>query len=251
MATWDENIAKGLKSGYFDCASETELDRLYNAIDMSNYFEGLVGDGVFANIGDELKITPGTSGLSVTMGTGRAMLKCRWMRATAPVTLELPAASSLVATSYYIAIELNTSAGVRQMQPVVVQGSEPPANNAENGLYYLTLAKVNIPANATSVRGNDIEDLRASRTCGYVTSLAAKTSLTHYRNHYQIDADGTSFEIGIANYIYSTDVLFVHLNGLKLVEDVDFTISGSKIITTHTLKAGGILDFEAIKGAES
>lgn len=251
MATWDENISKGLKSGYFDCASPSELDRTYNAVDMSNYFEGLIGDGILANVGDELKILPGTAGLSVVMGTGRAMMRCRWMRATATITLDLPTASSLVDTTYCIAIELDTSTAVRQMQPVVIQGGTPPRSDDAAGRYYLTLARVTVRANATSIAESDIEDLRATNRCGYVTSLAAKTSLTHYKNHYEIEADGTSFEIGIANFVYSTDILHVHLNGLKLVEDLDFTVAGSKIETTHTLKAGGILDFEVVKGAES
>ena len=44
-------------------------DRRYNATQMSQLFDGIINDGVFANIGTAMVVTAGT-GLTVTVGLG-------------------------------------------------------------------------------------------------------------------------------------------------------------------------------------
>ena len=53
-------------------------DRTYNADQMSEYFSGLISDGVFENVGDALQVIPG-DGMTAKVKTGRAIIKCKWL----------------------------------------------------------------------------------------------------------------------------------------------------------------------------
>ena len=59
-------------SGFFN-ANETQsgvYDRVYNAEDFAKYFALFVGNGVFINPANQLKVVPKT-GLTVTVKAGR------------------------------------------------------------------------------------------------------------------------------------------------------------------------------------
>ena len=81
-----------ITSGFFDSINN---DRLYSAAQMTEYFEGLVSDGVYEDIGQALVVTAG-SGMTVNVGSGRAIISCRWLRNDAlyPVTIN-PANTAL------------------------------------------------------------------------------------------------------------------------------------------------------------
>ena len=55
--------------GFFNSSNG---DRKYNADQMSSYFEGLVSDGVYENVGDALIVKAG-DGMQVIVGEGRAI----------------------------------------------------------------------------------------------------------------------------------------------------------------------------------
>lgn len=44
-----------IKSGFYDSINH---DRLYRADDFSDYFEGLISDGIYAGIGKEFRVLP-------------------------------------------------------------------------------------------------------------------------------------------------------------------------------------------------
>lgn len=61
--------------GFFN---SVEGDRRYDADQMSNYFKGLISNGVYEGVGSALQVLAGT-GMSVNVQTGRAIIDCKWI----------------------------------------------------------------------------------------------------------------------------------------------------------------------------
>lgn len=247
MATWDEDIVKGIKSGYFNSVETSEgvYDRPYNAEDMTNYFEGLISNGVYAGVGDELKVT--ASGFTLTVGTGRAMIDCRWMRVSKAQNFTIASADTVSDRKDLVVVKLDLSAGARQMALEVMQGVSGYPTDTDD-VKYLILAEITVPANASFI---SVKDMRRSSYCGFVSSLTNRTTITQERSTNHIAADGNSFLIFIDDFDVNSDILLVFLNGLQMVYGEEYTIEDNQIKTTNKLKAGGVLSFICLKGAKA
>lgn len=169
--------------GFFD---SIEGDRRYSADQMSEYFEGLIGDGIYESVGDALVVTPGP-GLSINIGTGRGVIKCHWIDNDAVVNLEVSSHSSL---AKYVAIVMRFDKENRLMQFGAVDGtpaSTPTKPSLANTttLKELALAYILLPAGATSVGAADIEDARS--TSGWVTGLITQLDVSNlYQQWYAL-----------------------------------------------------------------
>ena len=100
-------------------------DRTYNADDMSNYFEGLVSDGVYATVGDAC-IVKSLGGLTLSVGTGRAIINNKWVKIDSIQTVRIEPHSSL---DRYDAICLQCDMDARMVRVVVVKGT--PSTNPQ------------------------------------------------------------------------------------------------------------------------
>lgn len=158
--------------GYFN---SVDGDRVYNADQMSRYFDGLVSNGVYLNVGDAFKVVASGDGLSVNVKTGRGIIDCKWVNSDAVETIALNEAD--VSKPRYTAITLRLSysdrliaLGFHDGSPASSPQKPEPLRTAEN--YELILAYVLVPAGATSISQAQIEDTRASkRLCGWVSGL--------------------------------------------------------------------------------
>ena len=163
-------------------------DRTYNADQMSNMFEGLIGNGVFASVGNAFYVSA-TSGLTVTVGSGRACVDTKWIKNDANTTLTLNAAH--VTLNRYTAIVLRKSLTTRDVTLLAVDGanaSSPtkpsPTRNATT--YDLILAYIYVGAGVTTITQANITDTRANTSlCGYVTGLIEQVDTTTLFNQYQ------------------------------------------------------------------
>ena len=78
-----------ITSGYFNSVNG---DRKYNADQMSEYFEGIINEGVCQHIGGGLAVTAGT-GLTVSVATGKAFIGQKWIKNDAALTLTITTAA--------------------------------------------------------------------------------------------------------------------------------------------------------------
>lgn len=255
-------------SGFFD---SVDGDRKYDADQMSTYFEGLVSNGIYENIGNRFVVHAGT-GMTVTVGSGRALIDSHWIKSDAQVTLNLDPAD--VQLDRIDAIALRLDRNERNITIVVKTGTpslspQAPTISRTQNVFELYLAYVYIGRSITR-----ITDLRSSSLCGWVTGIIKQVDTsdlfdqweTAYENYYYtstnefdaymqakktefetwftslteelrvdtyIDKQQTSYQITqtrldkgtfpIPNYS-SRDVLFVVLDGVMLVEGVDFMV---------------------------
>lgn len=159
--------------GYFN---SIDGDRKYNAETMTRYFEGLISDGVYNSVGDKLQVTSG-DGLSVNVATGRAMISCRWLHNSSVLNLELAQADTQMQRYDAIVLKLNLNDNVRDFTIEVKQGTNALNNPVKPDITNtpmikeLCLAYVLVNPNANSIRQSNIEDMRGSNLCPWVTGL--------------------------------------------------------------------------------
>lgn len=167
-------------------------DRVYNADQMSDMFEGLIKGGVYESVGNAFIVRP-SSGLTLSVGSGRAIVGGKWIKSDADIALTLNSAH--VTLNRYTAIVLRKSVSNRTVTIEMIDGtpaSTPtkPSITRDNLVYEICLAYVYVPAGATSITASNIEDMRTNtNVCGFVTGLITQVNTTELFNQYKAAAD--------------------------------------------------------------
>lgn len=291
-----------IKSGFFNSVNG---DRKYNAEDMSHYFEGLITDGIYESIGDKLQVTAG-GGMTINIGTGRAMIDCHWMKNDAILNVAIDAADVQLNRWHCVVVKLDLNDSARKMSIEIIKGTpgDPaplPDFNDTQTVKYLWIASVYVAAGVTSITQGKIYDMRGKARCPYVTglikqvdtsqlfaqwqdaceqyyndmtaemnayfaekqsefeswfstltgTLTVDTYIQKYQNTYNVETETASLTIGISEYDSSKDILFVNINGVQFVEDLEYTISGTgaaaKITLKNTIKPDNQITFIVLK----
>lgn len=179
--------------GFFNSLNS---DRLYNADQMSNYFKGLITNGVYESVDDAL-IVKATTGMTVSVGTGRAIIDCKWINVDAIVNLSINA--SHVTLNRYTAVCLHLDIGNRLIEIVAIDGTNAttptkpvPTNTSTDK--YLVLAYVYVGTGSTVITQSNITDTRAdTNICGWVTGLIKQVDTSELFLQWQ-DAYATYYE---------------------------------------------------------
>ena len=289
--------------GFFNAIKQSNgtYDRVYNADQMSTYFEGLVSDGVYESVDDAMQVLAGT-GMQVQVGAGRAIIDSKWLKNTAAYPLTINAAH--VTLNRYTAIVIRLDLSARTISILTKDGEnatapiKPTMTNSET-VKEMCLAYVYVGRGVTTITQANIEDTRPdNNVCGWVTGIVQQvdtsklflqyqtayeqqlqtmqdwqeaqetafntwfTALTDQLNvntyiqkfHKVVDM-GTKngvFPLDMSDYTYAaSDVLFVNVNGVMLVEDYDYLLDTSKtpveIHTNAELEADNILEITVLK----
>lgn len=202
-----------LKYGFFD---SVEGDRVYSAEDFSTFYEGLLSDGVIRGVASELKVTPG-EGMSVIVGTGKAISGGKWVRNTEPYKLDLAEADSyhdridliVVRTDYTgrtvnLAVKMGTPAQFAQ---------EPVPQNTEH-VKELPLACIKVQKNTTTIDANSILERRT-----YATIQNIKNETVKYVSETAVFAATHTDAIGM---------LFYQKEGAVVVDTL--SVNGSRVV---------------------
>lgn len=224
-----------VESGFFNSVNG---DRTYNADNISNFFDGILNDGVFKNYDGDLAVTAG-SGLSVNVAGGKAMLFSKFILNTGQLNLSLSGATTLPRyDAVVIGVDLENRTGsiyIINGLPALTPSYPTMANTATKK--ELCLAYVYVAAGATSITAANITDKRSDPSiCGYVRLTNFTAGLEVIRNNTALS--GTNIQnvpVDIPSFDASTDTLFVYLNGMLLLETTDYTIAGTGSLATIQL----------------
>lgn len=262
--------------GFFNSLNH---DRAYSAAQITEYFEGLVSDGVYESVGGALQVQAAT-GMNVNIQTGRAIVNCRWIRNDAVITM--PITASHVTLARYTAIMIRLDYSARDISIIAVDGtpaSTPakPTPTNTTGVKDLVLAYLYIPGGATTIPQANIQDMRGTNLCGWVTGLikqvdtsqlfaqwqdacetfyrnmadgfdawfdtltsrlSINTYIQEYRKDTILDEDTNVIPLDMGNYAYDqSDIIHVYINGLLAVPGTDYTLNTSNQIATITPNA--------------
>ena len=170
--------------GFFNSINQ---DRTYNADQMSEYFDGLVSNGVYESVGSAMQVTAG-EGLAVNVQSGRAIIDCKWIKNDAAQAITLTAAHVLLPRYTAIVIRLDRSS--RSISIVAKDGTpasdpEKPSMTDDGQITELCLAYVYVGPNASTITQANITDMRSSNLCGWVTGVVQQVDTSQLFAQYQ------------------------------------------------------------------
>lgn len=154
-------------------------DRRYDALQVSRLFDGIIRDGIYMNIGEYFRVTPGNLGdgqLSVLVGTGRAWFNHTWTFNDAPLPVIVPTAEVILNRYDAIVIEVDSRIEVRANSIKLIKGvpatnpSYPTLTQTEM-IHQYPLAYVYVASQATSLRQADIKNMIGTSTTPFVTGV--------------------------------------------------------------------------------
>lgn len=180
--------------GYFNSING---DRTYNADQMSEYFDGLVSNGVYESVGGALQVKAiSGGGMSIQVLSGRGIINCKWLKNDAAITLDITQAHSLLGR--YTAVVLKLDITNRLMTITTKDGTaastpDKPSMQNDSEAVELCLAYIYVGAGVTTINQANIEDMRPSSLCGWVTGLIEQVDTsqlflqwqTAYENYFQ------------------------------------------------------------------
>ena len=197
--------------GFFNSVDD---DRTYNADQMSRYFDGLVSNGVYEDVGGALQVLAG-SGMSVNVQTGRAIIDCKWFNSDAVEAVSISQASAIL--NRWTAVVVRLDVANRLMELDTVDGTEAsnpvkPTMTNTALIKELCLAMVYVPAGTTAISQANITDMRASSSCGWVTGIIKQVDTselflqwqTAYEDYYEAMTAG--FEEWFSNLTQQLNV---------------------------------------------
>jgi len=167
-------------SGFFNSVNG---DRLYNAQQMSEIFEGLITEGVYASVGNKLAVQP-NSGMTVQIATGRGWVGKHWVNNDSEYLQVIEGSDVLLNRYCAVCIRADETDSVRDAVPYFkysefATNPVKPAMERTETVTERCLAYIYIRAGATEIKASDIEDTRGNtELCGWVTGLIEQLSTT-------------------------------------------------------------------------
>lgn len=149
-------------------------DRAYNAIQMSQLFDGLINDGVFASIGTSFVVTPGSNGMAVNVGIGRAWFNHTWTYNDSVLPVTIDASELTLNRIDAVVIEVNSATRINSIK--TVKGS--PTTNPEKPTLVNTatihqhpIAYVYVGAGVSGILAKNLTNTVGTSECPYVTGI--------------------------------------------------------------------------------
>lgn len=175
-------------SGFFNSSNH---DRLYSNMDIGRMFDGVIGDGVFAGVGNHFLVSAST-GMGITVGTGRAWFNNTWTYNDASLPLTVPAAGSAVRYDWVV-LEINKNDSVRANSIKIETGTSnnswpdfirSKAQTLGDNVSWKPIARIQVPANATSIAASNITMFAGEEYCPYVKSAVDNIDIGTIMDNY-------------------------------------------------------------------
>lgn len=180
-----------IKSGFFN-AKETSpgvFDRLYDNIDLSSIFDGIIQDGVIQGYLEGLVVRPG-DGLKVVVNTGRAWFNHTYTVNDADLVLDISEPDVTYRRYDSIVLEVNSREDVRSNSIKIISGvasgSPSPVQLTHDDLVnQYALANVLVRPKATSITAGDIYDQRGTKETPYAKGATINPDISDTLNHWR------------------------------------------------------------------
>lgn len=167
----------------FSCGFYNSLngDRKYNARQVSELFDGIIRDGVYASVGDKLTVKQGT-GMQITVGTGRAWFNHSWSLVDAEYPLIVDHSDLILDRIDAVVLEVNESTEVRDNSIKMVKGTaasspQKPTMTDTEFVHQYPLAYISVRKGVAEITTADIEINVGKDNCPYVTSILEAVSI--------------------------------------------------------------------------
>lgn len=255
-----------LNCGFFN---SVDGDRKYNADDMTRPYHRIISDGVFSNPNGtestDFKVSVSSDDATkIIVQAGEGIFADKWTELLANQEITVVGDNGEHKADIYfsridsIVIRIDKGANARKGTLEYIEGeagSEPtaPAMTRNGTVTEYRIANITIPPRATTLTASNIEDTRGGTDCGYATHLLQSRALIRsYRSTYITSTqDETTIPINIPQYAKGTDILQVYINGLMLIEETEYTISGYNVILTKPVDKSTPIYFVVYKSVDA
>lgn len=212
-------------SGFFNSLNH---DRRYNAQQLSAIFDGIINDGVFANIGVAFAISVDT-GVTINIGKGKAWFNSAWVYNDSPLPKTLEGSEVVLDRIDAVVIEVDHSESVRMGDIKIVKGTpasdpkRPVMAETENKHQY-PLAYIYRKAGSTVITQADITNMVGTSECPYITGILQVQNIDNIVAQWEsqwnqwytgivAEADGVSSEL-MADMRSEFDIWFADVKAL-------------------------------------
>ena len=159
-------------SGFFNSING---DRRYNAEQMSSIFDGIINDGIFANIGTAFMVEA-KSGNDITVGIGRAWFNSTWLYNDAILPLTADDSDILLNRYDAVVIEIDRSVAGRAGTIKIIKGTAAsdalyPALAKTNEIHQYPLAYIYRPADSSEIKQANITNAVGTSSAPYITGI--------------------------------------------------------------------------------
>ena len=225
---------------FFNAEVDTSgnYDRTYLAEDIASYFASFVGNGVYANSADNLKIVP-SDAMTIAVKAGKGRINGYYYENDSDLEFLLDNADGAKGRIDSVVLRLDLTN--RYLRIFVKKGAlatnpVAPTLTRNADVYELQLATISVPAGATAIAEAQITDTRFnSAVCGIVAGVIEQIDATNLFSQYD-DAFNTWFEG--AKGILNSDTATQLSNRIDTVDGeiqkiVDGTTQTTPIAHTH------------------
>lgn len=183
------------KSGFFNFEEKPDgsPDREYFAEDFAKYFASFIGNGVFINPTDQLKVVKkeGTSSdaFKIIVKPGKIFIDGYWYELEddgEEKVFELAPNVSLQTKKINICAVLDRTKREIFLQEKVIASFDTDLPVVDNSKHEMVLATISIPSNSTSINNSMIEDKRPkTEYCGFVHSVVEQISFDNLFTQFE------------------------------------------------------------------
>lgn len=159
-------------SGFFNSVNG---DRRYDARQMTALFNGIINDGIFANIGTAFTVSA-NGGNDIVIGVGRAWFNSTWVDNDAILPMSLDVSEVLLHRYDAVVIEIDQSDAVRDGSIKIIKGvpssaPEYPEMVHTNEVNQYPLAYIYRAADSSAITQADITSMIGTSNAPYITGI--------------------------------------------------------------------------------
>ncbi len=165
-------------SGFFN---SLKGDRRYDAKQISSIFDGIITDGVFANIGTAFGVKADI-GNTITVGIGRSWFNSTWTYNDAILPIDAEKSDILLDRYDAVVIEIDHRESVRKGDIKIIKGTpssspQHPEMLRTKDVNQYPLAYIYRKAESSSILQADITNAIGTSVCPYVTGILQVTNI--------------------------------------------------------------------------
>lgn len=271
-----------IKYGFFNSVNN---DRVYDAETFNTFFEGLISsNGVFEGVRGGFIVSSSGVGLRVSVDTGKAIVNNHWVVSDSVEKITLNTAHSVLPRYDMISLVWDDDSRTISLRKTTgTPASDPvkPTPVRVDSEFEIALAYVHVKAGAITITDADVIDCRYdNNVCGIITGLIAQvdtgtlyrqfmTELEELRANFDTwfrdltedlnvdtyvdedtvsyDGDGDTTVFDMPDSYSVGDIVDVYLNNIRLIPNVDYTITGKLLTKSSEVEEGNTLIIRVLK----
>ncbi len=138
-------------------------DRVYDAVQVSQMFDGILTDGIFKMVGNQFLVIPNT-GMQIIVRSGKAWFNHTWTYNDSDMGLTVSNSDLVLPRIDSVILEVNAAIGSRVNTIKMLNGTPnaspvPPTLTNTAELHQYALAYISVAAAASSIVSGDISQL--------------------------------------------------------------------------------------------